>query len=66
MTEKFMFGDHPSCVRMMQHCMTTMRDAGALVTVETELCTHHDFVLHTVCAVMPPNAHPVKFTRARE
>jgi len=64
MTEKFMFGEHPMCVEAMRHTMTTLKEFGAVVTVETEHVTHHGFVLHTVVAEMPKKEHPIVFTRA--
>ena len=64
MTVKFTFGEHPRCIEMMLHIMTSMKESGALVTVETERVTRHEFVLHTVCAAFPPKEHPIKFTRA--
>jgi hypothetical protein len=64
--EKFTFGEHPRCVEMLQHTMTMMKEAGALVTVETETVMRQHFVLHTVCAVMPKKLHPVVFTRPLE
>lgn len=53
MTETFMFGEHPRCLEMLRHTMAAMKEVGATVTVETELVTHHKFVLHTVVAEMP-------------
>jgi hypothetical protein len=66
MTEKFTFGEHPRCLEEMRHTMTSLKDAGALVTVETERVTRHEFVLHTVCAAFPPKEHPIKFTTLEE
>ena len=67
MTEhRFMFGEHPSCVEQLAHTMTAMKEAGAKVTVETTLETHHKFVVHTVVAEMPKKEFPVVFTRAKE
>ena len=66
MTEKFTFGEHERCIEMLHHCMTTMKEAGAKVTVETEHLTKRRYVLHTVCAEMPKKLHPIVFTRATE
>jgi hypothetical protein len=66
MTEKFTFGEHPSCMEMMRFTISGLKDAGALVTVEIERMTHHEFVLHTVCATFPPKEHPIKFTTLEE
>ncbi len=66
MTEKFTFGEHPACVKMLMHTMAMLKEAGAFVTVETELLTRHRFVLHTVCAEFPKKLHPIVFTRATE
>lgn len=48
----------------MQHTMSVLKEAGAKVTVETELATSKNFVLHTVVAEMPKKEHPVQFTKA--
>ncbi len=64
MTKKFTFGEHASCVTLMQHTMSVLKEAGAKVTVETELATSKNFVLHTVVAEMPKKEHPVQFTKA--
>jgi hypothetical protein len=66
MTECFCFGEHAESVEMLRFTMMRMKEAGAKVTVETKLETHHKFVLHTVCAEMPKKLHPVVFTRATE
>jgi len=64
MAEKFTFGEHPACVKMLKHTMARLKEGGATVTVETELVTRHKFVLHTVVAEMPKKLHPIEFTRA--
>jgi hypothetical protein len=61
MTSKFMFGEHST--ELLQHTMSSMKEAGAKVTVETTLETRHKFVLHTVVAEFPKKTNPVLFTR---
>jgi len=63
-TQKFSFGENSEA--LLQHTMSSMKEAGATVTVETTLETRHKFVLHTVVAEFPKKENPVLFTRAVE
>jgi hypothetical protein len=62
MTHTFKFGEHSA--ELLQYTMSTLKEAGAAVTVATACLTHQKFVLHTVTAVFPEKLNPVKFTRA--
>jgi len=64
MTERFTFGEHSVSLDSLRHTMSVLKEAGAKVTVETELATSKNFVLHTVVAEMPKKEHPVQFTKA--
>jgi hypothetical protein len=63
-THRFTFGEHPSCIEMLRFTMTAQKEAGATVTVETELFGKQKFVLHTVVAGFPKKTNPIVFTRA--
>ena len=63
-THRFTFGEHPSCIEMLRFTMTAQKEAGATVTVETELFGKQKFVLHTVVAGFSKKTNPIVFTRA--